>query len=151
MTGLFDLGANISETAFEDKLRDTAPLFGWRFHAERTSKTQSGRWATAVKGDVGFPDVVMAHVRHGLVIVELKAQKGSLGEGQAEWLSTMDAHQARRVLVEVWRPVDWAHIMVCLRNGIAAYRAVVERDGGLKSRERRRGPWPITWQDDPDS
>jgi hypothetical protein len=114
------------EDPFEDALIDAGHRFGWRAHAERRSRSASGKHATAIKGDRGWPDVVLAHESKGLVIVELKAQTGSFGEGQIDWLETIDrAAGTGRVLVAVWRPCDWEFIVVCLQYGVDVYRKLV--------------------------
>jgi len=63
----------------------------------------TGRWLTHVQGHNGFPDIIMAHEKHGLVIAELKTLKGRLSEPQVDWCRTLDAAGAE---VYVWRPTD---------------------------------------------
>ena len=80
-----------TEAECEDAIIKAARLAGWRVHAERTSRTGSGNYATAIKGDRGYVDLTM--VRNGqLVFVELKRDKtGRMGPGQDEWIDALDA------------------------------------------------------------
>lgn len=116
----------LPEADFEDTIIHWAKINGWRRHAERASRTQSGRHATAIKGDQGWPDLVLGHPHHGIVIAELKAKKGSKGPGQQEWLDVLAAHDVpgSPVLVEYWKPADWPAIVSCLHFGVDDYRAL---------------------------
>ena len=80
-----------SELECESAIIKAARLAGWRVHAERTSRTGSGNYATAIKGDRGFCDLTM--VRNGqLVFVELKRDRtGRVGPGQQEWVDALSA------------------------------------------------------------
>lgn len=62
---------------------------GWRVHAERTSLTASGRYATAIQGHRGFPDLVLAHPTRGVVIVELKRKPNKVEDEQQAWLDAL--------------------------------------------------------------
>jgi hypothetical protein len=92
----------VSEAELQKAVIELARRLGWRTAHFRTSRTQSGGWATAVQGDgKGFPDLVLA--RNGYVLfVELKADKGRLSMDQLAWLSALTPE---RMLV--WRPKDW--------------------------------------------
>ena len=67
---------------------EAAKLAGWRVHAERTSKTQSGGWATAIQGHPGFPDLVLCRPPE-LLFVELKRKPYKVKPEQHEWLSRL--------------------------------------------------------------
>lgn len=119
-----------SEEAFENKVLSAAVSYGWRVHAERKSRVTFDRFGnkrtdTPIKGHRGYPDVTMVHRRHGIILAELKTEKGKLGEGQPEWIGDLALHDApgSPVLVELWRPADWDAIVVALRDGLEAYRA----------------------------
>jgi hypothetical protein len=146
VTGLVSaVDPGMAEDPFEDILLMQGRMLGWRGHAERRSRSASGRHATAIKGDQGWPDVVLAHPWRGLVIVELKSHTGSFGPGQPEWLSLLAHYSSADVLVAAWRPADWPFIQVCLRHGVAAYRSMLQREGPLPSIGRRRHApdmWP---------
>lgn len=99
----------LKEKELQKAVVDHAHRMGWRVAHFRTSRTQSGGWATAVSADgKGFPDLVL--VRKGrLLFVELKAKGGRLSEEQRQWLFDLtevdDATDA--VEVEMWDPSDW--------------------------------------------
>lgn len=79
-----------TELACEDTIVRAAKLGGWRVHAERASRTASGRHATAIKGHKGWPDLVLA--REGIVIVaELKRKPNKVEDDQRAWLSQLNA------------------------------------------------------------
>ncbi len=133
------------EDAFEDKLIQQATVYGWRAHAERRSRSASGRHATAIKGHRGWPDLSLAHAEKGMVIVELKGPRGSFGDGQVEWLERLGRWQTSRFLVAVWRPVDWDFVRVCLEFGVPTYREMLERLGPLPSTVGRRKLPDLRW------
>jgi hypothetical protein len=121
---------HVSENAFEDKLLAAAAAHGWRCHAERKATVSVDRFGkkrviTPIKGHAGYVDVTMAHASRGIVFAELKTDKGRLGEGQPEWITTLAHYDVpgSPVLVEVWRPADWDAIIVCLAEGVGTYRA----------------------------
>jgi len=93
----------ISEKQFQDQVIALAILHGWKVHHVRPGMSSTGRWLTHVQGHVGFPDLVMAHERHGLLFVECKTVKGRLTEAQVDWCRTLDATGAETY---VWRPTD---------------------------------------------
>lgn len=103
----------LTEAQFQTRVIDTAYLYRWLVWHGRPALTQSGRWATPMQGDRGFPDLVLA--RAGVVILaELKADKGRLGPGQPGWLAALGAH------ARLWRPRDWPAIERELRDGPSA-------------------------------
>ena len=78
-----------TEAECQRTIIDAARLAGWRVHAERTSRTASGGYATAIQGDPGFPDLVLVKGRH-LLFVELKRDKtGRIGPGQQDWIDAL--------------------------------------------------------------
>lgn len=79
-----------TEAECQRTILDAARLCGWRCHAERTSRTASGGYATAIQGDPGFPDLVLVRGIN-LLFVELKRDKtGRIGPGQNEWLDAIN-------------------------------------------------------------
>lgn len=80
-----------------------ARALGWLCHAERPATMQSGRWATPVQGDVGFPDIVLVHpVSHWLLFVELKRKPRKPDVAQLKWLEALT--RAGTVAQVVWVP-----------------------------------------------
>lgn len=91
-----------SELQCERTIIEAARIAGWRVHGERTAMRQSGRYSTPIKGDAGFPDLIL--VRDGeLLAVELKRKPGRLGPGQQEWLDALGGVEGVTALV-VWVP-----------------------------------------------
>lgn len=82
----------ITEAAFQRQVIEAAQLLGWLVMHSRPSRAVSRygivRHATAIQGDVGFPDLVLT--RRGVtLIVELKSEGGRLGVDQLRWLNAM--------------------------------------------------------------
>ena len=72
-----------TEQECEDTIVDAARRLGYLVHAERPARTATS-WRTPVKGDAGWPDLVIAG--HGrLWIVELKRKPNRLDPRQVEW------------------------------------------------------------------
>jgi hypothetical protein len=61
----------VSERDAQNRIVDTAKVWGWRVHAERPAFTREG-YRTPIQGHVGFPDLVLVHPVGGLHFVELK-------------------------------------------------------------------------------
>lgn len=98
---------------------DLARYGGWMIHHGRPARTNSG-WRTPIQGDIGFPDLVLAHPRHGIVFAELKSRTGRLTTAQWAWADILDA-AARlagdAVHVYTWRPADWPDIVAIITPG----------------------------------
>jgi hypothetical protein len=88
----------LSEDEFLRWVIDTARWYKWKVTHFRAVKLPSGRWATPLQGDKGFPDLALA--RAGVVILaELKTDVGHTSTEQGEWLE-----QIGSVVGRVWRP-----------------------------------------------
>lgn len=93
----------VTEKQFQSTVIQLAKWHGWMvFHPMPVQNTK-GIWRTAVAGDVGFPDLVMAHSTRGLIIAELKTGTGRISEDQHVWLDTLLMAGAETY---VWRPKD---------------------------------------------
>jgi hypothetical protein len=110
-----------TEAQFQAAVIDVARLHGWRVHHARPARTAAG-WRTPITGDVGFPDLVLAHPRRGLIIAEIKTQTGRLSGDQEAWLIALSAATRRqeRVRVCLWRPSDWEAIVARLSERVEA-------------------------------
>jgi hypothetical protein len=98
----------LSEDDFQDKVMDLAKRCGWMVCHYLPAIRQSGRISTAIKGDRGAPDLILA--RRGVVLlVELKTNKGVVSSDQRRWLDALDGYG------DVWRPRDWDRIVEVLR------------------------------------
>lgn len=106
--------ARPTEAECQTKIINVARRTGWLAHAERTSITQSGRYATAIQGDAGFPDLVLVHPRHRiLVIVELKRHPNTVEPAQHIWINALGSHIPTRVW---WVPEQLREIEAWLCN-----------------------------------
>lgn len=95
-----------TEAAFTTRVIQTARLHGWKVTHFRPARTAAG-YRTAVQGDIGFPDLVLA--RRGVVIVaELKTARGKPTDEQEVWLAELGD------LAVLWRPADWDLILAAL-------------------------------------
>lgn len=100
----------ILEKDFTKQFLQFAKLMGWRTAHFRAGMNSRGSWQTAVAGDgAGFPDIVL--VRERIVWVELKSDKGTLGEEQVIWRDRLIQAKAEWYL---WRPKDWPTIQTVL-------------------------------------
>lgn len=120
--------ADCAEEPFENALLKLAVTHGWLVHASRKAHRKSpdndNVYRTPIKGHRGFPDIVLSHPDHGLIIAELKSAKGRYGPGQKEWVDSLVPldRPGSEVLIELWRPADWPWIEIALRDGLDAYR-----------------------------
>lgn len=123
MSGFTDL---LTETELKTKVIDLAHARGWMVHHDRPARQGEG-WVTPIEGDAGFPDLFLARDQ-SIIIVELKTTKGVLLEGQRKWLRELtgdgsgraprrfaQTDDARDILIDTWRPEDWAFIEETLR------------------------------------
>lgn len=103
-----------SEAEFQSAVIDLAMWAGWKVHHGRPAQTGRG-WRTPIQGHPGFPDLALAHPVHGVLLVELKAQKGRVSPTQKEWAAAIEPSGQYRL----WRPSDWPEIEDTLKLGIA--------------------------------
>ena len=86
----------MSEDELIKAIIELAHLYGWLLAHFRPARTERG-WRTAVQGDAGFADLVLA--RRGVVLIrECKSAIGKLTGEQAQWLEATGG--------TVWRPAD---------------------------------------------
>lgn len=104
----------VTEQQFEDWIIDLAKLFKWRVHHTRPARTNKG-WRTPIKGDAGFPDLVLA--RGGrIIIAELKSEQGRMTKEQEDWLRALGCcDETNPIEAYVWRPKDRREIEETLR------------------------------------
>jgi hypothetical protein len=108
-----------SEDDFGDQVIKLAQLCGWLVAHFRPAKTNKG-WRTPVSADgAGFPDLVLVHAGHGLIIfAELKSMTGEVSDEQLAWLIDLDriSHGSSNLGVYVWTPADWPEIERTLKG-----------------------------------
>lgn len=105
----------MSERELEDAVMELAALLGYmRYHA-LPAQIRPGKWATATKGETGWPDLVLCGNAR-LIFAELKAKRGNMSCAQADW---RDALVRAGQEFYLWRPKDWEDgtIERILRNG----------------------------------
>lgn len=108
--------AAMTEAEFQSAVIEVARLRGWLVMHQRPAQIRPGRWATAIQGDAGFPDLVLARPRVGeLVFAELKREKGRVSVMQRVWLRTLAATGAEAYL---WYPSDMPEIVTRLSRSI---------------------------------
>lgn len=90
----------LTEDEFENIVITYAKLRQWMVAHFRPAQVRPGKWVTPMKGDVGFPDLVLA--RDGVVLLrELKRHQGKVRPAQTKWLNAMGSNGG------LWTPVTW--------------------------------------------
>lgn len=96
----------MSEDELLSHVMDLAGALGYRRHHDRPSQNRRGKWSTAIQGDPGFPDVVLANPRTGSVfIAELKTEAGKTSPEQDLWFEAFGIYAPG--LGHLWTPTDW--------------------------------------------
>jgi hypothetical protein len=91
-------GLPVSEAQFTSAVIELAKYRQWMVCHFRPARTARG-WRTAIEGDKGFPDLVMA--RKGRVIfAELKVGRGKMSAEQEAWSSELNGE------FYLWYPAD---------------------------------------------
>lgn len=95
------IARTMTETELQSNIIDLAHTLGYLVHHSRPAINRRGQWSTAIEGDPGLPDLILA--KGGLVwFVECKREKGQLSEYQLRW-----RHHLRYGYYCLWRPSDW--------------------------------------------
>lgn len=105
----------VSEAAFQQVVIDVARWHGWKVFHPLPAQNARGRWRTAQAGDTGFPDLVLAHPKRGVIFAELKSAIGKLSDRQQAWIDTLRQAGAE---VYVWRPADIEQIKAILKESL---------------------------------
>ena len=127
-----DFQSLLTETEFKTKVIDLAHAHSWLVHHDRPARKSDGAWSTPIEGDPGFPDLVLVRDQ-SVIIVELKTTKGVLLDTQREWMAALTGDGSGRsprqsarswvdgmvgahdLLIDTWRPENWAFIEETLR------------------------------------
>lgn len=80
------------EKILQDKVIQIARMNGFKVQHSRPVQQADGRWLTAIQGDAGFPDLVLAHPQRGVLFLELKSDTGKLTPGQTAWRHSISPH-----------------------------------------------------------
>jgi len=92
----------VTEAEFQSEVVTAARYLGWIVNHAHRVQGPSGKWFTP-SIDAGFPDLVLAHHRHGIIFAELKTAKGVLSPAQVTWRTYLTPHAVYRL----WKPADW--------------------------------------------
>ena len=103
----------MSEKDWQAQVVELAGTFGWMVQHSRPAQV-GDRWMTAITGQVGFPDLVLAHRTKGVIFAELKTDTGRMATAQTEWRDTLAGH----VEWYLWRPSDIAAVMRRLSRAV---------------------------------
>ena len=99
----------MTEAEFQAQVIDIAQFRGWKVMHQRPAMGRNGRWITAITGDAGFPDLVLARAVPGdLIFAELKKEGGRVSALQAAWIRTLAATGAEAY---IWYPSDMTEII----------------------------------------
>jgi len=79
---------NPSELAYERTVIEAARVGGWRVHGERSAMNRHGKYATPIKGDAGFPDLILCRGEQ-LLAIELKRKPRKPTTDQLAWLTAL--------------------------------------------------------------
>ena len=107
------ISSQLSEREWQQVVTESATWYGWEYYHSRPAMMRSGKWATALEGTAGFPDLVLVHKKRGLIFAELKSEKGRLSQKQERWIDMLTLAGAEAY---VWRPSDWGTIRLRLAN-----------------------------------
>ena len=113
MTVATRISSQLSEKEWQQVVTETATWYGWTYYHSRPAIMKSGKWATALEGLAGFPDLVLVHETRGLVFAELKSEKGRLSHKQQRWI---DLLRLAGQEVYVWKPSDFGEVKLRLKN-----------------------------------
>ena len=122
-----------NEAQFTNAVVNLARSCGWLVYHARPAVVRSGKWATHMQGDTGFPDIVAVHPSGRLVFAELKILPesritGRPREDQQRWLDALQEVVMVRFsggergrtgcVVRVWRPADYDREIVPTFTGV---------------------------------
>ena len=99
-----------TEAGFLSTVIAYARLRRWLVHHSRPAMSRTGRWATALSGDCGLPDLILVRANKVLWL-ELKTDAGRLTWAQRQWAERL---QAAGQEYHLFRPKDWPQIVKCL-------------------------------------
>lgn len=101
----------MNEKDFQQQVISIARMYGWKVQHTRAVQMASGRWATPIQGEAGFPDLVLVKSNHdgrgGVIFAELKTDLGRVQDHQKAWIAALNSAGAE---CYVWRPTDLLNI-----------------------------------------
>jgi len=102
----------MNEAQWQAQVVQLAHTFGWLVQHTRPAKV-GDKWMTPITGDVGFPDLVLAHPQRGVLFAELKTARGRLSAAQKDWAQVLGAGGGE---CHLWRPDDLLAVMKRLKG-----------------------------------
>lgn len=90
------------ELACEASILEAAQIAGWRRHGERAAMGKTKGYRTPIKGEPGWPDLVLAR-RGQIVAAELKRDPNEPTDAQIAWLNVLD-NPPHVVALVLWVP-----------------------------------------------
>lgn len=110
------IAADVSEAQFLATVIDIAQMLGWLVYHQRPAMTSKG-YRTALQGDAGFPDLVLARLKSGafftrVIYAELKVGKNKPTTAQQKWLDVLSCISVGEVYI--WTPSDMEQIKKAL-------------------------------------
>jgi len=111
---------SVRESELEGNVIELAQLLGWKVAHFRPAVLPSGRWATHMRGDKGYPDLTMAK-KGRLIFAELKRTGEDPTSHQDSWLEVLGSVPGVKAVV--WRTEDWVSGAIEAELRAAAARA----------------------------
>lgn len=107
----------MTEAELQRSILDLAALYGWLVYHARPGMMRSGKWATPLMGNPGYPDLTLATPGR-TIYAELKGYdaRGRLGQltpEQWEWLYVLQHGPCEAYL---WAPDDMDEIIETLKE-----------------------------------
>lgn len=105
----------VTEKELQESVRELADLYGWETYHQVTAVfcPHCRKPTFSKRVGPGFPDLVMVHPNGRLIFAELKRQKGTVDQEQADWLRLLNTGKGREVYL--WRPSDLDAIVQILQ------------------------------------
>ena len=94
----------MNEKDLQSIVMNLARRYGWMIHHDLPAMSRTGKWATWQQGDVGFPDLLLAHPnKRQMFVIELKSERGKTTTSQDKWL---DAFHLAGIETHLIKPSD---------------------------------------------
>lgn len=91
------LRRDASERLFQDDVVRIAKMNGWQIMHVVPHQVRPGVWRSDAPG---FPDLVLAHHKRGIIFAELKTERGKMSDEQKQWAVALAPHGE----YYLWRP-----------------------------------------------
>lgn len=85
---VYPVGALPTEGDCQATIIEAARALGYRAHHQRPATNRSGRWSSAIEGDKGFPDLIIAGQGRCWAL-ELKRRGNRPSTEQVRWITAL--------------------------------------------------------------